>query len=108
MAEALGIFDQRVLDGTAETIYTVPINHTFVPKTISITNIHTTNSATVTIYFADISADNKNMVLNKKSVIPGETVFLNTDIYLQAGYKIIVQASASATLNCQLSGVDMS
>lgn len=109
MAEVLGIFDQRILDGTTETTYTVPTSHTFVPKTISITNIHATNTATVTIYFvasAD-SADNKNMVLKARSVIAGETVFLNTDIYLQAGYKVIVQASAASTLNCQLSGVDM-
>lgn len=109
MAEALGIFDQRVLSGAVETAYTVPSSHTFVPKTISITNI-SSNIANVTIWFvasAD-SAGNKNTVLKTKTVLPNETVFLNTDIYLQAGYKVIVQASLADSLNFQLSGVDMS
>ena len=108
MAESLGIFDQRLLDGTVETIYTVPADHTFVPKTISVTN-YSAASATVTIWLVAPTDSNtdKNMILKEKNVFVSETIFLNTDIYLQAGYKIMVQASAASALNFQLSGVDM-
>lgn len=108
MAESLGVFDQRILNGTAETVYVVPTSHTFIPKTMAITN-YSTAAATVSIWFASTADSNlnKNLVLKDKNVYASETVFLNTDIYLQAGYKIIVQSSAASSLNFQLSGVDL-
>lgn len=109
MAETLAMFDQRVLDGTVETCYTVPSNHTFVVKTIAVTN-YSTSTANISIWFV-AGADNngnKNIIVKAKSIIPGETIFINSDMYLQAGYKIMAQASVASSINFQLSGVDMS
>lgn len=110
MAEVLGTFDQRVLDGTLQTVYTVAAAHTFVPKTISLTNISTTAIPTVSIWFVagGAAAGDNNVVVKDKAIITTETVFLNTDMYLQAGFTIRVQASEGGVLNCQVSGVDIS
>ena len=110
MPEVLGTFDQRVLDGTLQTVYTVFSAHTFVPKTIALTNISTSAIPTVSIYFvaSGDTSGNKNVVVKDKAVITTETIFINTDMYLQAGFTIQVQASAASILNCQVSGVDMS
>lgn len=110
MAEVLGTFDQRVLDGTLETVYTVAAGHTFVAKTIALCNVSTTTIPTVSIYFVASggTAGDTNVVVKDKAIITTETIFLNTDMYLQAGFTIQAQASAASVLNCQVSGVDMS
>lgn len=110
MAESLGTFAQVVLDGTVQTVYTVASSHTFVPKTISLTNVSTTAIPTVSIWFVagGGSLGDSNIIVKDKAIITTETVFLNTDMYLQTGFTIQVQASAGSVLNCQVSGVDMS
>ncbi|MDR3563308.1 MAG: hypothetical protein P4N59_18000 [Negativicutes bacterium] len=108
--QVLGLFDQRVLDGSLQTVYTVAAGHTFVPKTIALTNVSSSVIPTVNLYFvaSGDAAANKNIVVSQKAVITTETIFLNTDMYLQAGFAIQVQASVAGVLNCQVSGVDMS
>ena len=51
MAEVLGTFNQVLLNGTKQTIYTVPPSHTFIPKTISIVNIKSNTFPTFTLWF---------------------------------------------------------
>lgn len=105
----LGLFNQIILDGSVQTLYTVPSNHTLVPKTISFASI-TSDMPNVTIWFvaSGESDGNKNIVLNHKVINPHETIFFNSDMYLQAGFTIKVQVSIANSCNAQLSGVDMS
>ena len=109
MAESLGIYAQTLLDGTNQTIYTVPATHTFIPKTVSITNLTTSSFPTVSIWFVKSGETpvNKNLIVLNQLINPGETVFVNPDMYLQEGYFIVVKSSDATSLNCQLSGVDM-
>ena len=109
MADTLGLFNQIILDGTIQTLYTIPTGHTLVPKTMSFTSI-TSDMPNVTVWFvaSGDSEGNKNIVLNKKIVNPTDTVFFNSDMYLQAGFVIKVQVSIANSCNAQLSGVDMS
>jgi hypothetical protein len=105
----LGTYDQRVLDGTTETVYTVATGHTFIPKTISFVNVSASDIATVSLWIVANggTAENKNKLIASKEIIGNETLFINPDIYMQAGYMMQVKASAASVIAFQLSGTDM-
>lgn len=111
MAQILGVQDQRLLTSAEEVIYTVPANSTYIPKTIALCNVSINTIPVISIWFLPegISAvEDKYKIVNSKAIVNQETVFINTDIYLQAGYSIVIQTSKDNVISSILSGVVIS
>lgn len=111
MAQALGIQDQRLLDGTEQTLYTVLAAQTYVAKTIVLCNVSANTIPSINVWIlpngVSTTADQYKIV-SGKAIVTTETIFINPDIYLQAGYKIVVKASAGSVIASTLSGVVIS
>ena len=100
---------QVVMDGTQQLLYTVASAHTVIPITITLHNVSTDNTTpTVSVWLVPTtgSPDNSNRIWYK-TVLKGETVFINPGMYLSAGMKIYAQSTVAAKCNIQISTVDM-
>ena len=104
----LGVYDQRVLDGTVEVVYTTAADTTFVFKTHSFCNL-TNQEQNVTMWVVPEGQEvaDRYLVFKNLKINANDTVVFNPDIYLQAGYKLILQAREAGTLASLVSGVVM-
>jgi hypothetical protein len=106
MAEILGLFSQGILTTAYQTIYTVPAGETFIPKTISFCNIGS-DIGSVSINFVaggEVAAE-KNYIVKDRTVVPPDTGFLNSDMFLQSGFTIQAKCNTNNLINYQVSGV---
>ena len=107
MANTLKILAQSTAPATATTLYTVPAATTTVLKTITACN-KDASAQTFSIWLvasAD-SAEDKNALLDVISLSAHETVFVNPDHYLAAGFKIVASGS-STKIGLTISGVEI-
>ena len=104
----LGVYDQRILNGTVEVVYAVAVDTTFVFKTHSFCNL-TNQEQSVTMWVAPEGEEvtNNHLVFKDLKINANDTVIFNPDIYLQAGYRLILQAGEAGALASMVSGVLM-
>ena len=111
MAETLEMNAQVILDGTLQTVYTVPSSGVtnYIPKAIIITNYGSSNVETFDLYLvaSGDSAGNKNILFKQREVLPRDFIAIDPGVFLTAGYKIIIQASTASVMNVQLNGVTL-
>ena len=111
MAEVLEMNAQVVLDGTLQTIYSVPATgvSNYIPKAIIITNYGSSNVETFDLYLVanGDSAANKNILFKQREVLPRDFIAIDPGVFLTAGFKIMIQASTASVMNVQLNGVTL-
>lgn len=104
----LGVYDQRVLDGTVEVVYTVTADTTFVFKTHSFCNTaNQEQNVTMWVVPEGQEVADSYLVFKNLKINANDTVIFNPDIYMQAGYKLVLQAGEAGTLTSLVSGVVM-
>lgn len=108
MAETLEMNNQVILDGTLQTIYTVPSNVTnYIPKAIIITNFGSANVETFDMYLVagGDTAGDKNILFKQKEVLPRDFIAIDPGVFLTPGFALIIQATTASVMNVQLNGV---
>ena len=107
MANTLKPLAQSTLTGSAVTYYTVPAATTTIVKTITVCNGDAAAQTFNVWLVADGESEgDKNALVKSISLAPSETVFINPDHYLTAGYKIMASGS-DTQLGMTISGVEM-
>ncbi len=96
------------LDGTLQTLYTVPTGATAVVIGLRLANKDGVNDATASVFVSDGVTD---FYFGPKDVIipaKGSLEFVDGKLILQAGDSVKVQASAAALLDATISVMEMS
>lgn len=97
----------QTISNAAATVYTTGVGDTVIVKQIALTNITTSTTDTVTLWIVpngQTRADQYKF-LGEVGVFANETTLINTNIVLNAGDTIDVQASAVSTFNLMINGI---
>ena len=97
----------QTLSNTAATVYTTGAGATVIVKQIALTNLTTSTTDSVTLWVVpngQTRADSYKFLAGV-NVFANETTLINTNIVLNAGDTIDVQASSAATFNLMINGI---
>lgn len=108
MAEVFKNFTATATTSMAD-VYTCPASTQFLGTSITLVNIHATNSADATVVISDASNSNAEMELCKLFTIPAQSSLkISNDFVLEAGDKVRVIATAGSTIRVVGFGCEVS
>lgn len=96
---------------TVTTCYTVPASTEATIGKISVVNVSSTDSATITVWQTPTSGTSEGdayLIRPATTLLPGETMVMTGPKTIEAGVTIKMQASVADTLNYLIEGTEIS